>query len=233
MFNKSVINVLSSINSITNSAILKYPVSVLNSVSGDVAVKLNVEALDKDEFPEIGIYNLSEFINTFKLFDASSVSISDGIISISDSEKSIQYLTSSINTLEPFNKDVKLFTSTEQVPSVVSFKLTKEDIKSIKSAAGVFKTLTDIVFEAKDGDVYIKLSATNNFNARSNSFSIKKPGITSTKEFAVRVPVDNFNSIPLSDYTFDIKYNDQRDAFRVLFTSTEIDLQIIMAIKKI
>lgn len=232
MLNKNTINVLSAINSITNSAILKYPTTVLNNSAGDVVVKLNLETLDADPIPEIGIYNLSEFISTFKLFDEYECSISDNVINITSDDSAIQYLTTNTSVLENFNKKEDLFTSTEAVATVSSFTLTNADMKRIKQASGVFKDLSDIIIESKDGDILVKLGSTNNFNAKSNSFSIKKLGVKSSKEFVVKVPAENFNSLPASDYTFEVKYNEKRDAFRLLMNSTEIDMKILMAIKK-
>lgn len=232
MLNKNTINVLQSLNTITNSAILKYPTTVLNNPAGDVVVKLNLSTLDADAFQDIGIFNLSEFISTFKLFDEYDCSISDGVISISSDNNSLQYLTTSVNVLENFNKDENLFSSTAAVPSVAKFSLTPEDVKTIKSASGVFKDLEDIIIESKDKDITIKLGSTNNFNAKSNSFSIRKPGQDATKEFVLKIPAENFNSLPVSDYTFEVKYNEQRDAYRVLLTSNEADVQVLLAIKK-
>jgi len=232
MLNKNTINILSAMNSITNSAILKYPTTILNNSAGDVVVSLNMETLDSDPIPEIGIYNLSEFINTFKLFDEYECNITDNVINITSEDSAIQYLTTNTSVLENFNKKEDLFTTTESVGTVSSFTLTNADVKRIKQAAGVFKDLTDIIVEAKDGDVIVKLGSTNNFNAKSNSFSIKKIGVNSSKEFTVKIPAENFNALPASDYTFEVKYNEQRDAYRLLMKSTEIDMKILMAIKK-
>ena len=80
MLNANTINVLSAMNSITNSVILNYPTTILNNSAGDVIVKLNLESLDSDPIPEIGIYNLSEFISTFKLFEEYDCSIDGNVI---------------------------------------------------------------------------------------------------------------------------------------------------------
>jgi len=232
MLNQNTINVLSAMNSITNSAILNYPTTILNNSAGDVIVKLNMETLDADPIPEIGIYNLSEFISTFKLFPEYECNIDENVINISNGDSSLQYLTTNVSVLENFNKKEDLFTSTEAVATVSTFTLSNDDVKTIKQAAGVFKDLADIIIDSKDGDIIVKLGSTNNFNAKSNSFSIKKPGVNSTKEFTVKIPAENFNALPASDYTFEVKYNEQRDAYRLLLASTEIDMKVLMAIKK-
>lgn len=232
MLNPNTINVLSAMNSITNSVILNYPTTILNNSAGDVVVRLNMESLDSDPIPEIGIYNLSEFISTFKLFTEYECGITENVINISNGDSALQYLTTNTSVLENFNKKEDLFTKTESVATVSEFTLTNDDVKTIKQAAGVFKDLSDIIIESKDGDIVVKLGSTNNFNAKSNSFSIKKVGVNSAKEFIVKIPAENFNSLPASDYTFEIKYNEAKDAYRLLLTSTEIDIKVLMAIKK-
>lgn len=231
MLNKNVINVLQALNNITNSVVLKYPVSILNSVAGDVVVRLNVESLDKDAFEPFGIYQLSEFLSTFKLFDEYTASISDNVININGGDSSIQYLSTKLNVLENHDKSETLITSTQGVPSVATLELSKEHVKTIKSASGVFKDLTDIVLESQDGSMTIKLGGANNFNARTNSFSIHREA-TTTKEFSVRIPSENFNSLPTSSYKIEVKYNESKDAYRVIAASTEIDMQILLAVKK-
>lgn len=233
MLNKNVINMLQSLNGITNSGILKYPTTILNNSAGDVVVKVNLESLDPESFDNIGIYNLSEFISIFKLFGSDyTCNISDGIINVTSGNNSVQYLTTNLAVLENHDKDEKIFSSTESVPTICSVKLTIEDLKTIKSASSVFKELTDIVFISKDNDLTIKLGSTNNFNANSNSFSVKKPNVDGTKEFTVKIPADNFNALPLGEYTLEFKYNEQRDAYRVIIKSTEVDITVLMAVKK-
>ncbi len=232
MLNKQMIGALQALNGITNSAILKYPVTVLNNLTGDVVVRLNLEPLDSEPFEDMGIYNLSELISALKLFSDYKCTISDNIINIDAGENSVQYLTTSTSVLDGYNKDEKVFTSTESVPAVCSVKLSADELKTIKSAAGIFKTLEDIIIVSQDGDLEIKLGSSNNFNARSNSFSVKKPNSGCTKEFTVKVPAVNFNSLPIGDYELQVRYNEQRDAYRVLIKSEDIDMQVLMAVQK-
>lgn len=232
MLNKNIIGAIQSLNGITNSGILKYPTTILNNSAGDIVVKIGLSSLDTESFEDIGIYNLSELISTFSLFDDYSCELSNGILNITSKNKSVQYLTTNVSVLENHNKEEKIFTSTESVPTVCSVVLSKEDIKTIKSASGVFKELTDIIFTSQDDDLTIKLGSTNNFNANSNSFSITKPNEGGDKEFSVKIPSDNFNSLPMGEYKLDFKYNEQRDAYRVILKSTEVDVTILMAVKK-
>ena len=232
MLNKNVVNILGQVQKITNSVVLRYPVTIANAPAGDVLVSLNVKGLDSDEFEDIGIYNLGEFLDTFKLFDEREVEINDDIITVSHDNMSLQYISNNINLLQEFDKPVSIFEKTEEVPTVSEFVLEVDDIKKIKQASGIFKDLTEVALKSQDSDMNIYLSGSNKFNAKSNSFKLIKES-NSNKEFEVRIPIDNFSKLPLSNYNVIVKYNQSRDAYRVLFYSTEIeDFKVLMAVKK-
>ena len=231
MLNKNVTNILQTLNGITNSVVFNYPTTILNNVAGDIVVKLNMKALDSDEFSTFGVYNMAEFLNVFKLFETYTATLTENILTITDTNSSVQYLTTNVNILENHNKNETIFASTESVATVATFTLSKDNIKNIKAASGIFKDLEDIVVTSQDGDIFITLGSVNNFNARSNSFTTKVEASTS-KEFAIKIPSTNFNSIPVSNYTLEVKYNESKDAYRVLLKSTEIDMQVLLAVKK-
>ena len=78
----------------------------------------------------------------------------------------------------------------------------------------------------------MSLGATNKFNARDNSYKIRKDA-QSTKEFEIKIPVENFKKIPESEYSFEVKYNEARDAYRILMKNKSLSgLKIIMSVIK-
>ena len=230
MLNKKLVNVLGALTGIASSVVLKYPVTILNSDAGDIVIRLNIQPLDETPFEEFGIYNLSEFLSTFKLFNDYKCTQEENSIKIDSDGSSLQYLCTNLAALESHNKPASLIERIEVFPSVATFTLTKDDVKLIKSAAGVFKTLNDVVFEASDKMV-IKLDNTNSFNAKSNTFAIKKESEI-TQSFKVTIPSENFITLPLSDYTVEVKYNESKQAYRIIMKSTEIDMQVLLAVKK-
>jgi hypothetical protein len=233
MFNKNLTEVLSQVNSITNSIILRYPTTVAVSESQDVMVSIDVSVLDGDQFPEIGLKDsLSDFLSLFKLFgEDREVSVENNTVSVSSGNNSSCYITDNIALMDAYDKDPEQFVKTEQAPSVASFDLAVDDIKNIKSATGVFKDLTEVLFTSIDGDMKVSLGATNKFNAKSNTYSVTK-GAQTSKEFEIKIPVENFKMLPVSDYTVDVKYNSARDSYRVMLSSNSLDgFKIIMSVK--
>lgn len=233
MFNKNVIDVLTQVNGVTNSIILKYPKTVAVSESQDILLLLDISALDDTPFPEIGLKDsLSDFLNLFKLFpDDRTVQIDGNTVDISAGKLSSSYIMDNIALMDSYNKDAVQFEKTQEVPDVATFVLTTEDIKNIKSASGVFKDLSEVLITSQDGEVQISLGATNKFNAKSNKFSISKP-TQATKEFEIKIPIDNFKMLPSSEYNLHVKYNSARDSYRILMQSTTLNgFMILMSVK--
>lgn len=233
MFNKNVIDVLTQINGVTNSVILRYPQTVAVSESQDMLILADIASLDSDEFPEIGLKDsLADFLNLFKLFpDNRDVQIEGNSINLSGGAITSSYIMDNVALMDAYNKTTDQFDKTETVPSVATFDLTVDDIKNLKAATGVFKDLSEIIFISQDGDMKISLGSTNKFNAKSNTYSVIKQAQT-TKEFEIKIPVENFKILPLSEYTIEVKYNSTRNSYRILMINKSLKgFKIIMSVK--
>ena len=232
--NKELTNTLSQLNSITNTVILKYPITVAASEAKDIYVHLDVSQLDFNTFPDIGLNNnLNNYLNLFKLFDDNrTVTYSKDTIEISSGEITSSYITDNVALMEAYDISLDQFQKTEEVPTVCSIDLTVDDIKKLKAATGVFKDLSEIIIKCQDSEVSMSLGATNKFNARDNSYKIKK-NVSSTKDFEIKIPVENFKKLPESEYTFEVKYNESRGAYRILMKNKALSgLKIIMSVIK-
>ena len=232
--NKNLTNTLLQLNTITNTVILKHPITVAASESKDIYVYLDVSELDSESFPDIGLNNnLNNYLNLFKLFDDSrTVSFNGDTVQISSGEITSSYITDNVALMEGYDISPEQFQKTEEVPTVCSIDLTVDDIKKLKSATGVFKDLSEIIIKCQDSEVSMSLGATNKFNARDNSYKIKKDS-KSSKDFEIKIPVENFKKIPESEYTFEVKYNEARDAYRILLKNKSLSgLKLIMSVIK-
>ena len=93
------------------------------------------------------------------------------------------------------------------------------------------KDLDEVIFTSSDGDVKIWIGATNKFNAKSNSFSVMKY-CNATKDFEIKIPIENFKKIPTGDYTLEIKYNSARDAYRILLKNKDLEsFKLLLSVK--
>lgn len=233
MLNSDVLSVLSQLNLITNSVILQYPKTTAVSETQDILASVDLSQFDLESFPEIALNNsLSDFLNIFKLFDKDRiVSMVDDTIHISDSVRDVDFITYSKDLMTAFDKDDAQIVKTETVPSVAEFNLTVQDIKEIRNAGSVFKNLDDVIISSVDGELKIQLGNISSFNAKSNTFAVKKTGSTN-KNFSIAVPRDNFAKIPVSEYTLTVRYNEARDSYRILLSNNSIsDFKILMSVK--
>lgn len=232
-FNEKLTTVLSQINGMTNSIILKYPQTVAVSESQDIMTLIDTSKLSDTEFKDIYLMDsLNEFLSLVKLFGSeATVTIDENNINIENDTSKSTYVMASKILMEAYDKDPVQFEKTEQAPSVATFDISVEDMKKIKEASGVFKDLSELIFTSKDGDMNIWLGATNKFNAKSHTYSVTKAAETS-KEFEIKIDVDKFKLLPVSHYTIDIKYNSARDSYRILLTNKTIDgLKVLMSVK--
>ena len=55
--NKQLVDTLSQLNTITNTLILKHPITVAASEAKDIYVHLDVSEIDVNAFPNIGLNN--------------------------------------------------------------------------------------------------------------------------------------------------------------------------------
>ena len=233
MFNQKSLDVLQQINAITNSAILEFPVSVFVAETGDIQVYWDISKVDPEEFPSIGLMDsLADFLQLFKLFpEDRSVSIEDNVISVKSGRSASTLITSNLVLMDAFKRDATQFERTEEAPSVAVFDLEVEDMKQIKSASSVFRDLTEVIITSKDGDIEVSLGATNRFGARSNTYSVVKDAET-TKEFEIKIPVENFKVLPNSHYEVQVKYNSKRDSYRILMINKSLDgLKLMLSTK--
>ena len=233
MFNQNSLDVLQAVNQITNSAILEYPVSVFVAETGDIQVYWDISKVDPEEFPTIGLMDsLSDFLQLFKLFpEDRSVDVQDNVINVKSGRTASTLITSNLVLMDAFKRDATQFERTEEAPSIAVFNLEVEDMKQIKSASSVFRDLTEVIITSKDGDIEVSLGATNRFGARSNTYSVVKDAET-TKEFEIKIPVENFKVLPNSEYEVQIKYNEKRDSYRILMINKSLDgLKLMLSTK--
>ena len=229
MLNKATITTLAEINKFTNSVVLKYPYTIANSPSNDIMLQLDVSQLDAESFPDIGLFNnLSEFLSNFALYsDDRVVTVEDNVIAIKDGNYSGRYITNKISLLRDYDKPKSIFDTTLATNTVCTFELGTELISKIKQASKTFTDLNDVLITSKDGETTVSLTATNKFNAQANTFNIIVPSQT-TKEFSIAIPVENMSLLPNTPYQAEVKFNEQKGAYRFLLQSTEVNGLLVM-----
>lgn len=234
MFNRESVDFLKVMNKITNSMVLNYPITTGRTESADIAYKFDLSKYDTDGFENpIGIYDLSTFLNIFGLCDEDrDVNIDNNSITVSDSTTSVKFLTSATSVLSPYEFKQEQFDKTNEFPSVLEMSLTAEDIRKLKSASATFRELDTAVISCDDS-VELSLTQIGKFKKSSNSFRIKKTE-ESTKKFNIGISLETLSKIPQVDYTLIVKYNESRDAYRIILKTDKIEgLSLVISVKTV
>lgn len=221
MFNQKFVDFLKTFNKISNSVVLEYPVTSGKTDCSDIGFKFDISKFDDTKFEgKIGFIDLSSFLNVFNFLENPEVSMKDGVVEAKDSNSKVTYLTTAPSVLDDFEYPATQFDRMHSIPSIAEFTFSSSDIRRIKQAGSSFKDLNAINFKGDDS-VTISLTSTGRFNQSSNCFSINKD-VSTTKNFDLFVKLETFSKLPVLDYTVKIKYNEAKNAFRILF-ETSID----------
>ena len=217
MLNENSLQVLNNITNITNSAIISYPCTTITNPSRDVLCNIYFDKIDDGSWKEFGIMDLSSFLNALSILENPTIEQDDIYIKAYDPDSTIEFVTSYPSTLEDFTIDPEVITSTCNADSVLEVEIDTNLITKIKKGSGVFKNLRDL-FIIKEGDkIYLKTGNKESFNRTQNSYTVYlDPIIDTGKDFELVIPIENFLTLPLMDFTLKIKYYPAKDAYRVI-----------------
>lgn len=229
MINNEFLKVLKNINPITDKVLLKYPITTINSESVDIIANIDLEKLGVESFPDTGIYDLSKFLSLLDLFKDFEVKRLDDRILIESRTNSAVFTLADILLLNPFDKSKTIIERLNDFPTVAEFKLTKTQMSQIKKASSIFNELNSLNFVSEDNNIDVKLNVTNRFESSNNTFKINYLKC-SNKNFNINIDINNFNKLPNEDFLVKIKYNDEKDAYRILFESEGGIIKIVIAL---
>lgn len=218
MITKDFIKELSKMSSITDKVILKYPITTLNSEAIDMLVNIDTSKLGCQEFPDTGIYELNKFVHMFALFDNPEITRTNNAIEFETPGTKSVYTISDLSVMENFDQKSSIIESLDNFPEVAKVDISVDVIKQIKQASSIYNELNVLTIEGKSNDLYLYLDAHNRFNSSNNTFS-KEFLNHSTMDFKLKINIENFIKLPMTNYTLKIKYNENKNAFRILFES--------------
>jgi len=228
MFNEKSIAIIKSLIPVSNQFIFRTPRTNFVDEYKQVVGSLNTELLGEN-FPEEGIavYDTSTFINTVQLINNPKIEYDpeSHVVSIHNDVSKIKYLTSDPSIIEEV--DYKIIESTKKVQTVLEFNLNKDVFNTLSKASGVLKDLDTIVI-SKNGDVVISLDTNESFNKINNKFELKiddyKDNGFTGKE--IKIPKESFLKLPKMDYTLEVKYNEERDAYRLILSNKLLEFVV-------
>lgn len=222
MINESVRALLKNLIPINNSMVIS-PIMTGKDEFKSVMFKTDLTVLDKD-IEEFGIFDTSVFLSAMDLMESPEITF-DGISTITakDENTTVNYITSTISSLDYVSINPEIIDSSIATESCLEFPFTKDTLANIKKAKGVFKSFDTLFIDAKDS-VTVSLGNENTFSKTNNSWTLKaEPSLNPTREFFISLPLDSIMKLPDMDYTLRVKYNEKRDAYRIIINNEVID----------
>ncbi len=221
MFKQDTREILKSLIPITNKFVIQSPRIVFTDEFKQIVCSFDVSQIE--EFKEkIAINDMANFLSAVDLLEDPEITIKDRIINIKNSKSSIKYLTSDLKSID--ETSYKVVESTKGVNTIFSFTMSTDLIESLSKAMQVFKT-SDTVFIKKEGEsVSISLGQNESFNAATNEFSINIEDYDSSTDFEVKIPAQSLLRIPTLEYNFEVKYNEERDSYRIYLSNQVLEI---------
>ena len=223
MLNKNLIKTLSTINPITNSIVLQYPVTYGVSEDHAISFKINVSEIDNDSFNDINLNDsLKDFISLFSLFNDFKCKEENGIFTITGEKNKADFILSDPVLMGTFKVPNGFFDKIDTAPTVANFDLGAETLRTLRASFGVFRDSDCVSFNSLDNSVSLKVETNSRFAAtQSNSYSLAVDSNPS-KEFKIKISNSNISLLPLCDYKVEIKYSSKNDYYIVLLKTDDI-----------
>lgn len=220
MFSKDFLNVVSKLNSISDKVIFKYPKTILSSEANDIVVLIDAEKLGCQQFDDTGIYTLSKFLNMINLMDSPEIKREQDYLVFTNTNQRAIFTLGDTDLLKESGHDMpaEIITRPLLFESASEAQVSADDIIKLKKAANIFNELNAIKIDCRDNNLSLSLDNHNKYNSSNNEFSIEYLNC-SNRMFELKIPVENFLKIPNCDYKLMVKYNEERDAYRVMFVA--------------
>lgn len=229
MINNDTRTLLKSLLQVNNSMIIEPTMHGCDEFRS-ILFRANLGELEED-FEEFGIFDTTSFLSALELLEEPTISIKDNLIVANDEYSTMNFVTSDPSTLEDVQINPKVIDSTLAIDTVLSFPFGTELINKIKKSAGVFKTFDTVFLINTPNGTEMKVGAKDSFSKSNNSFAVSMDSdINVNKEFELAIPLDGLLKIPPMDYELHVKYNEAKDAYRVVLDNKL--LTFVMSLKK-
>lgn len=225
MFSKEYLNALHKVNGYGDKVILKYPQTVLNSPSNDVVVLIDAQGLGCEQFEDTGIYELSKFINMLGIFENAEAKREGNLLKIYSQTETAAFTLCDLDLLNNHNLKPELISGLDKFPSVSEFVLSAQDIATIKKASSILNELNALEIKGSNSNTDVSLSLHNKFNVSSNEYTKTFLG-TANADFAIKLGIENIQKLPQLDYEVKVKFNAEKNAYRVIFVNPQFTILI-------
>lgn len=227
MLNENTRKVLKALTSVSNSAILRYPVSTVAQKDKSLIAFVDLEALDEEEFEDFGVSFLSDLLNLVDFYDGADISLNSGIIDIKGENSHQRYRTTDLDMMKAFDISPSILVKMTAETPAIKFDITKDELDRFKKIASLVKSDYMVI---SDGTITVcKLDATNNMLDESTTdFVMDSNGCTDNIVFAI----SNIDKIPSGNYEVSLIKNPKSGNYISLWESCDNPYKIVVSVSK-
>ncbi len=231
MLNKNTRKVLKELNTIGDSAIIRYPYTSIIQLDRALISFIDLEALGEDEFDEFGIYFLSEFLSLIDLYEDGDIKRTDNVIELSNSTSTQKYHTTDLEIMKMFDMPSEVLGKLIASEVELNFELKAEQLDRIKKVASLLKLKTFIIDAQNDKINIVACNLSENDTYMQESVN-EIPGGNINVDTKVVFDIQNILKIPSTDFNIRIIKNEKTGNYISVWESEQDPVTIIVAIKK-
>jgi hypothetical protein len=215
MLNENLRVVLKSLIGLNNTFVIQSPKTVFADEHGSIMVSIDTEALGEELEEPIYVHNMSELLGAIELVPDAEIEKDGRVLKISNADTTINYITSDPSIFKEYKYSV--IETTKKVDTVGEFEIDKELLSKLKKSLSIFSNLNNVKIVGNKNGIVINM--VDNSFASGNSVEFKISGKVN-KDFEIIVPAETLLKLPATTYKAEVKYNENRDAYRLYLSNT-------------
>jgi len=228
MLKQDTRELLKALAPISDSMILKYPITGINQVDKSIIAFLDLEKLGEEEFDTFGIYKIGEFLSLLDIYADSDISLADDVVTIQNSTTTQRYVTTHINNLEAFDIPTTVLDNISKAPKVAEVTITKQELENIKKISNLLK-LPDLTIETENNELFAIVNNASQPGMNDNKTKIGAAAIS--EDFKLVIDMNQISKLPSIEYDIEIAKNPKTGSYITLFKAKTIPLKIVVSVK--
>lgn len=215
-------------SNISDSAIIRWPVTNFNPTDKSVIAFIDLEKLGEPSFEQFGIYRISEFLQLLDYYDDASVSLDNNVITIKSDSTVQRYITTNENNLSSFSVSPAILDKISEAPLACSIHVSKEEMDRIKKISNLL-SLHELGIKSVNGEIIFTIQADSNksnIQAQNDNKTIMEG--TSNEDFAIAMKIESIQKLPNCDYNVEIHRNASSGNFITQWDAVDLPIKIVV-----
>ena len=227
MLNENTRKTLKSLTSVSNTAVIRFPIATVAQKDKSLIAFVNLEDLGEEPFGEFGVSYLNDLLNLVEFYEGANVELNDSIIDIKTENAHQRYRTTDLDMMKAFDVPESITHKMAEATPTVKFDITKDDLDRFKKIGSLVKS--DYMVIGDNEITVCKLDATNNLLDESTTDYIMDVNDLNEK---IVIDMQNIDKIPSGNYEVRMIKNAKSGNFISLWTSEDSPVKIVVSVSK-